>query len=81
MEPTLKDGDYVLIDETIKFGTNGIYAIQYGGQILIKRLQFKMNGTILIISDNVKYEKEIFNPNENQISFHILGIKVLSIQR
>jgi phage repressor protein C with HTH and peptisase S24 domain len=81
MEPTLKDGDYVLIDETIIFGTNGIYAIQYGGQILIKRLQFKIDGTILILSDNDKYEKETFNPNENQLPFQVLGIKVLSIQK
>uniref|UniRef100_UPI0040483D7D S24 family peptidase n=1 Tax=Aliarcobacter sp. TaxID=2321116 RepID=UPI0040483D7D len=81
MEPTLKDGDYVLIDENINFGTNGIYAIQYGGQILIKRLQFKMDGTILILSDNDKYEKEAFNPKENQLPFQVLGMKVLSIQR
>ena len=81
MEPTLKDGDYVLIDENINFGTNGIYAIQYGGQILIKRLQFKMDGTILILSDNDKYEKEAFNPNENQLPFQVLGMKVLSIQK
>ena len=81
MEPTLRDGDYVLIDENINFGTNGIYAIQYGGQILIKRLQFKMDGTILIISDNEKYDKEVFNPNENQLPFKVLGIKVLSIQK
>ena len=81
MEPTLKDGDYVLIDENINFGTNGIYAIQYGGQILIKRLQFKMDGTILILSDNDKYEKETFNPNENQLPFQVLGIRVLSIQK
>jgi phage repressor protein C with HTH and peptisase S24 domain len=70
MEPTLRDGDYVLIDENINFGTNGIYAIQYGGQILIKRLQFKMDGTILIISDNDKYDKEVFNPKENQLPLH-----------
>lgn len=81
MEPTLRDGDYVLIDENINFGTNGIYAIQYGGQILIKRLQFKMDGTILIISDNDKYDKELFNPNENQLPFQVLGIKILSIQK
>ena len=81
MEPTLRDGDYVLIDENINFGTNGIYAIQYGGQILIKRLQFKMDGTILIISDNDKYDKEMFNPNENQLPFQVLGIKILSIQK
>ena len=81
MEPTLRDGDYVLIDENINFGTNGIYAIQYGGQILIKRLQFKMDGTILIISDNDKYDKEVFNPKENQLPFQVLGIKILSIQK
>ena len=81
MEPTLRDGDYVLIDENINFGTNGIYAIQYGGQILIKRLQFKMDGTILIISDNDKYDKEVFDPKENQLPFQVLGLKVLSIQR
>ena len=81
MEPTLKDGDYVLIDENINFGTNGIYAIQYGGQILIKRLQFKMDGTILIISDNTKYQSETFNPQENQLPFQVLGLKVLSIQK
>ncbi len=81
MEPTLRDGDYVLIDENINFGTNGIYAIQYGGQILIKRLQFKMDGTIIIISDNDKYDKEVFNPKENQLPFKVLGIKILSIQK
>ena len=81
MEPTLRDGDYVLIDENINFGTNGIYAIQYGGQILIKRLQFKMDGTILIISDNTKYQSETFNPQENQLPFQVLGLKVLSIQK
>ena len=81
MEPTLRDGDYVLIDENIYFSTNGIYAIQYGGQILIKRLQFKMDGTIIIISDNEKYDREIFNPSENQLPFNIIGIKILSIQK
>ncbi len=81
MEPTLRDGDYVLIDETTTFGVNGIYAIQFGGQILIKRLQFKMDGTVLIISDNNKYQSETFNPTENQLPFQVLGIKVLSIQR
>ncbi|CAM3512116.1 helix-turn-helix transcriptional regulator [Arcobacter aquimarinus] len=81
MEPTLRDGDYVLIDENTTFGVNGIYAIQLGGQILIKRLQFKMDGTILIISDNTKYEIETFNPKENQLPFQVLGLKVLSIQK
>lgn len=81
MEPTLKDGDYVLIDESKTFGVNGIYAIQLGGQILIKRLQFKMDGTVSIISDNTKYSSETFDPKVNQLPFQVLGLKVLSIQR
>lgn len=81
MEPTLRDGDYILIDENTTFGVNGIYAIQLGGQILIKRLQFKIDGTILIISDNTKYQIETFNPQETQLPFQILGLKILSVQR
>lgn len=81
MEPTLRDGDFVLIDENINFGRDGIYAIQFGGQILVKRLQFLMDGTVSIISDNTKYKSETFNPKENQLPFHIIGIKILSIQK
>lgn len=40
-----------------------------------------MDGTILIISDNDKYDKEVFNPKENQLPFQVLGIKILSIQK
>ena len=40
-----------------------------------------MDGTILIISDNDKYDQEVFNPKENQLPFKELGIKILSIQK
>ena len=54
MNPTLQSGDYVIIDETKTQGTDGIYAIQLHNQILIKRLQFNLDGTIDIKSDNKK---------------------------
>ncbi len=81
MQPTLNDGDFVIIDETKTHGIDGIYAIQLHGQILIKRLKFKLDGTIEIISDNKEYSPEIFNPQNTQIPFHIIGMKTLSIQR
>ena len=81
MFPTLNDGDFVLIDETKAYGVDGIYAINLHNQILIKRLKFKLDGTIQIISDNKDYEMEVYNPNETQIPLHIIGLKTLTIQR
>ncbi|QDM00820.1 hypothetical protein FM022_02915 [Aliarcobacter butzleri] len=81
MFPTLNDGDFVVIDETKSYGVDGIYAINLHNQILIKRLKFKLDGTIQIISDNKEYEMEVYNPNETQIPLHIIGLKTLTIQR
>ncbi len=81
MFPTLNDGDFVIIDETKAYGVDGIYAINLHNQILIKRLKFKLDGTIQIISDNKDYEMEVYNPNETQIPLHIIGLKTLTIQR
>lgn len=81
MFPTLHDGDFVVIDETKAYGVDGIYAINLHNQILIKRLKFKLDGTIQIISDNKDYEMEVYNPNETQIPLHIIGLKTLTIQR
>lgn len=81
MFPTLNDGDFVVIDETKAYGVDGIYAINLHNQILIKRLKFKLDGTVQIISDNKDYEMEIYNPKETQIPLHIIGLKTLTIQR
>lgn len=81
MFPTLNDGDFVVIDEAKSYGVDGIYAINLHNQILIKRLKFKLDGTIQIISDNKDYEMEIYNPKETQIPLHIIGLKTLTIQR
>ncbi len=81
MFPTLNDGDFVVIDEAKSHGVDGIYAINLHNQILIKRLKFKLDGTIQIISDNKDYEMEIYNPKETQIPLHIIGLKTLTIQR
>jgi len=81
MEPLLHDGAYVVIDETKTDRVNGIYAIHLDGQLLIKRLQFMMDGRIKIISDNPQYETEIYDPSDSQLSLTIIGRKVLTVQR
>lgn len=81
MEPTIKDGSFVLIDTSKNSPIDGIYAIQINDEILIKRLQFNIDGTIKIISDNKNYEHICYNPQEQEhIFFKILGKKILTIQ-
>ena len=80
MEPTILDESHIVIDTTQKENIDSIYAINLGGQIMVKRLQFNIDGTIEILSDNIKYAKKIYDPEESQIHFEILGKKILSIQ-
>jgi len=81
MEPTLYNGDFIVVDESKTNKVDGIYAIQLDGQLLVKRLEFNINNTVTIISDNKKYSNKLYDPKETQIPFHLIGMKTLSIQR
>jgi len=83
MEPTLRQGDYILITPPTadRQTEDGIYAIRIDGMIKVKSLQFLMDGTIKIISDNPKYSPEIYDPKTSQIDFEILGKQRLTISR
>lgn len=60
MDPTLSDGDLVLVDTTSRsIEANAIYVIQFWGSLLVKRVQRKMDGTVVIRCDNSIYEPEI----------------------
>lgn len=80
MEPTILDESHIIIDTSQRESIDGIYAINLGGNIMVKRLQFNLDGTIEIISDNQKYQKKTYNPENNQMHFAILGKKILTIQ-
>lgn len=81
MEPTIEDDTYIIIDETKTERTDGIYACLIDDSIFIKRLQFDLNGTIKIISDNQKYEPKYHDQKNTQIFFKIIGRKILTIQK
>jgi len=54
MEPTLKDGDIVLIDASQKFirSQDRIWAVAYGDLGMIKRVRRTPNGSYTLMSDN-----------------------------
>lgn len=59
MSPTLVDGDTIMVDRGVKeIEADGIYVIHLGGRRLVKRIQRKYDGTLVIISDHQAYERE-----------------------
>lgn len=59
MEPDIRDGDFLLADTTDQtFQNFGIYVIEARGERLVKRVQRKFDGSLILISDNRKYQPE-----------------------
>lgn len=59
MSPTLIDGETIMIDRGVReIEVDGIYVVHLGGRRLVKRIQRKFDGTLVIISDNQAYERE-----------------------
>ena len=56
MSPTIKDGDWVMADISLKQAdSDGIYLLRMSTGLAIKRLQGSVKNDVLIISDNPKY--------------------------
>lgn len=59
MEPSLSEGDVVLLDMTTRSVVDGsIYALQLNGGLLVKRIQRKLDGSLVVKSDNARYDTE-----------------------
>lgn len=74
MEPTLFDGDKVVVNKGDKNIDDGrVYAIRYHGKLRIKRLYRLPDGRVRISSDNrAKYEPEYLTPEQEE-SVEIIG--------
>lgn len=60
MTPTIKDGTTLLIDTTDRaFRSFGIYVLEIGGERLVKRVQRKFDGSLVLISDNSAYQPDM----------------------
>lgn len=73
MEPTIPNGAMLLLDLSIVEVANGyIYAIRREGELLVKRVQQRFDGTVVLISDNPRYEREEVPP-ERVNELHVVG--------
>lgn len=76
MEPTLSDGDWVLMDRTASaLSQEGVYAIQVGDSAWIKRLSLNFAARkIRIISDNSFYDPQEVDEADIYIVGRIIAI-------
>jgi len=84
MLPTLIPDEYVIIDIAQKrYVGDGLYVVNYGGNLLVKRLQYipSNGGTIEIISDNPEFKSYKIVMNDDQTSLYIIGRVVAQITR
>jgi phage repressor protein C with HTH and peptisase S24 domain len=59
MTPTIRDGNTLLIDTTDQtFRNFGIYVLEINEQRLVKRVQRKHDGSLVLISDNSAYQPD-----------------------
>lgn len=61
MEPTISDGDILLLNFDVDrqdVANGGVFVITIDGNLFVKRLQIMLDGSIMIRSDNERYEPE-----------------------
>jgi phage repressor protein C with HTH and peptisase S24 domain len=59
MVPHIADGDLMLVDTTDQtFRNFGVYVIEVRDERLVKRVQRKFDGSLILISDNTLYQPE-----------------------
>lgn len=65
MEPTLSAGDDLIVDTSVKrIRAEALYVLILDGEVVVKRAQRRVNGSILITSDNERYPPEEVTPDD-----------------
>lgn len=78
MEGTFSDGDLLLVDRGVTdIKIDGIFVLALNDELYIKRLQRRPDGSVLMISDNKKYEPYVIQNGERE-KFKVLGRVVLA---
>lgn len=61
MSPTIRDGDVLVVNFDIDdyaVADGGVFVLSFDGMLVVKRVQITMEGQVLVISDNERYETE-----------------------
>lgn len=78
MEGTFNDGDLLLVDRGVTdIKIDAVYVLALKGELYIKRLQRRPDGTILMLSDNEKYKPYEIKDGELD-QFEVLGRVLLA---
>jgi len=73
MEGTFNDGSQLIVDRgVVDVRVDAVYVLSLNGELYIKRLQRRPDGSILMISDNRKYESIVIK-NGEKAQFSVLG--------
>ena len=67
MEPTLRDGDEILVDRTPRQLRDGIHVVRIEDSLLVKRLATTKPGAVTLISDNPAYHALEYPLSELQV--------------
>jgi len=60
MTPTIRNGSTMLIDTTdTGIRSHGIYVLEISGERLVKRIQRKHDGSLVLLSDNSLYQPDV----------------------
>ena len=60
MAPTIRDGGTLLVDASDRIiGSSGVYVLEISGHRLVKRIQRKHDGGLVLISDNPAYHPDV----------------------
>jgi phage repressor protein C with HTH and peptisase S24 domain len=67
MEPTLRDGDEILVDRSPRPLQDGIHVVRLDDTLLVKRLDTARPGRIALMSDNLAYRPIEAEPGEVEV--------------
>lgn len=67
MEPTLRDGDEILVDRSPRPLRDGIHVVRVDDALLVKRIDTGRPGVIALISDNPSYRSLELPPMDVQV--------------
>lgn len=78
MRPTFEDGDPLLVDRSVtEIRLDAIYVLSLNGELFIKRIQRRPDGSYTMLSDNRAYEPYHIKDEERE-QFQVLGRVVMA---
>lgn len=73
MAPTFSDGDVLLVDRSVDvIKLDAVFVLDVHGELFIKRVSRRLDGSVVIKSDNPLYEPHVLS-NGERTSLRVLG--------